>query len=133
PQIRQAASVSRMASPVGSNPAGALVEVRAYDGADNQWLEIGRTPIAVTTGVPAGQVRWRISKDGYETLEASPSGPPYEFTLAPANTIPSGMVLVPGGPFSLESTGETVELHDFWIDRFEVSNRAFKRFVDNGG
>ena len=122
-----------MATPVRTNPDGALVEMRAYNGVDDQWLAIGRAPIAAATGAPAGQVRWRISKEGYETLEASPSAPPYEFRLTPSKEITSGMVFVPGGEFSLESTGQTVKLPDFWIDRFEVTNRAFKQFVDAGG
>src|SRR5207245_5063743 len=32
-----------------------------------------------------------------------------------------------------ESTNETVTLPDFWIDRFEVTNRQFKQFMDAGG
>ena len=29
--------------------------------------------------------------------------------------------------------GSQVQLDDYWIDRFEVTNRQFKEFVDGGG
>lgn len=44
------------------------------------------------------------------------------------------MVHVPGGrsePF-LFST-RAVELDDFWIDKYEVTNRQFREFVERGG
>jgi len=42
------------------------------------------------------------------------------------------MVRVPAG--SPEIGGfPTVKLEEFWIDKFEVTNRAFKEFVDRGG
>ena len=42
-----------------------------------------------------------------------------------------------GQPFQLFMPGlehlPEVTLPDYWIDRHEVTNRAFKRFVDDGG
>jgi formylglycine-generating enzyme required for sulfatase activity len=43
-----------------------------------------------------------------------------------------GMVFVEGGSFALGVTN-SVTLPDFWIDKFELSNREFKRFMDAGG
>ena len=42
------------------------------------------------------------------------------------------MVRVPGGPFRYRNT-KPVRLDDFWLDRYEVTNRQFKEFVDQGG
>ncbi|MDQ6892103.1 MAG: SUMF1/EgtB/PvdO family nonheme iron enzyme [Acidobacteriota bacterium] len=42
------------------------------------------------------------------------------------------MVRVAGGPFSLRSL-PAVQLDDFWIDEYEVTNAQFKAFVDAGG
>ncbi|MFM2105603.1 MAG: hypothetical protein RL338_635 [Chloroflexota bacterium] len=48
----------------------------------------------------------------------------------------SGMVLVPAGPFLMgsdefprEGPVRTVELPDFWIDRYPVTNEAYRAFV----
>jgi dienelactone hydrolase len=42
------------------------------------------------------------------------------------------MAYVKGGPFSLGTAGNVV-LPDFWIDKYELTNREFKQFVDAGG
>ena len=61
------------------------------------------------------------------------------FALFPPDKVPAGMVRIasPGPTFqivmpSLEHLS-AVQLPDYWIDRHEVTNRAFKRFVDDGG
>jgi dienelactone hydrolase len=41
------------------------------------------------------------------------------------------MLRASGGPATVR--GQTVVLDDYWIDRFEVTNRQFKAFVDAGG
>ncbi len=54
------------------------------------------------------------------------------------------MVLIPAGDFFMgavddsnthydEIPGHRVYLDDFWIDRYEVTNRRYKRFVDETG
>lgn len=63
--------------------------------------------------------------------EAEPAAPP----------IPEDMVLIPAGPFTMGQDGSkpkngpahTVELPDYEIDRFEVTNDEFARFVDETG
>jgi formylglycine-generating enzyme required for sulfatase activity len=57
--------------------------------------------------------------------------------LYPRGELPSGMVYVPGGSYQLNiSRLEHVlplELHDYLIDRYEVTNRQYKEFVTAGG
>jgi dienelactone hydrolase len=55
-------------------------------------------------------------------------------TLAPEAAAPARMVLVnvPGGIYTIGIAG-TVPLTDFWIDKFEVTNREFTQFVAAGG
>ena len=50
------------------------------------------------------------------------------FALLPHGSTPDGMVRVPGGAVS--GIGQ---LPAFFIDKYEVTNKAFKRFVDAGG
>src|SRR4029077_10445218 len=80
--------------------------------------------------VPQGELRWKLVKAGFDTAEgASPVGP--VMIIRPTGEAPPGMVYVRGGPFRL-GTG-TGQVPDFWLDKYEVTNREFKRFVDAGG
>ncbi len=55
-----------------------------------------------------------------------------EFQLEPQGSTPPGMVRVPGGPYRY-GPAPAVELEDYWLDEYEVTNREFKEFVDAGG
>jgi sulfatase modifying factor 1 len=56
----------------------------------------------------------------------------------PSGAPPEGMVWVPGGPFVMgdatspdgDAPPHDVAVKGFWMDRTEVTNREFKRFVD---
>jgi tRNA A-37 threonylcarbamoyl transferase component Bud32 len=116
---------------INTDPPGADVLVKGYDEPGADWIALGTTPIDTRGGAVAAY-RWRISKPGYETFEGS--GPPISagdisFNLLPQGTIPPGMVRVPGT--ALPNGGGT--LPDFFMDRYEVTNKAFKAFVDAGG
>ena len=54
------------------------------------------------------------------------------YRLDPVDAVPPGMVRVVGGRDPVRF-GLVGELDDYWIDRFEVTNRQFKEFVDQGG
>ena len=112
-----------------AEPAGADVYFKDYFSVDGPWQYAGRVPLANTLA-PIGQLRWKIVKDGYDTAEGSSAIGPF-VTLRPAGEAPAGMVYVRtarsvDGPAS-------VTLPAFWIDKYEVTNREFKRFVDAGG
>jgi formylglycine-generating enzyme required for sulfatase activity/predicted Ser/Thr protein kinase len=115
-----------------TDPPGAEVEVKGYVTRDAAWLPLGRSPLKPVF-VPNQQLRFRISKAGYEPLEAAvaAAGPPIAFTLSPTNAAPQGMLRALGRPVVVR--GQTVTLDDYWIDRFEVTNRQFKAFMDAGG
>jgi eukaryotic-like serine/threonine-protein kinase len=112
-----------------TEPAGASVSIKGYDEPDADWIPLGASPIETRGLITA--FRWRITAPGYDTFEGS--GPPIgagEITLrlSPTGSVPAGMVRVPGGP--LRGGGR---LPEFFIDRYEVTNKAFKAFVDAGG
>ncbi len=62
---------------------------------------------------------------------------------AASEPAPPGMVWIPAGTFTMGGRGEharpdelpqhEVELEGFWMDRTEVTNRAFRAFVDETG
>jgi predicted esterase len=88
--------------------------------------------------VPYALAHWRIEKAGFESFEGAPFGVRPFMAMAggirldPAGSRPEEMVRVPGGPYA-RLRFPPVRLEDYWIDRYEVTNRRFKEFVDAGG
>ncbi len=112
---------------VDSNPSGADVFVKGY-GSKKDWLFVGRTPIKRAL-IPAGFNRWRIVKGSVSFEAASVANPPtFHFTL-PRPQDPEGMIFFPAGPVP----GDGTPLDDFWLDRYEVTNAAYRKFVLAGG
>ena len=126
---------------IHSTPEGADVSITAYAGKDAFSQRLGRTPIEHAK-LPYGFYRWRIEKEGYAPIEVASSGRsrhpypvPYsesgvtlDFVLDKKEEIPEGMLRV-----HTYSAGLDIELPDYFIDRTEVTNRQYKRFVDAGG
>jgi eukaryotic-like serine/threonine-protein kinase len=60
-----------------------------------------------------------------------------EQPLMKAGEVPTGMVPIPGGERRLRAfarpTAAPAKLNDYFIDKYEVSNRAFKAFIDARG
>ncbi len=116
---------------VTTDPEGADVSLASYR-APAGWFSLGRTPLHGVR-IPPTLIRLRVSKDGFQPIEGSGSpGAMNRYRLDPADVVPTGMVRVVGGrdPVRFRAVGD---VDDFWIDRFEVTNRAFKAFVDQGG
>ncbi|HEY6224432.1 MAG TPA: protein kinase, partial [Gemmatimonadales bacterium] len=123
-----------------TEPAGAVVSRREYAGADSSWEVFGTTPLD-SVWFPQGFSRLKIEKPGFRTwLGAAgpqwiPSAPVrLDSAAAPA----TAMVRVAGvARFSLSLPGldhlDPVPLDDYQIDRTEVTNADFQRFVDSGG
>jgi dienelactone hydrolase len=131
PRVQQAWANLAWPAKVTSEPAGADFSIRSYLAPGGRWVPVGRTP-ADSMRIPLGLLQWRFTKPGYDTLEVGQGIDALEFRLAPAGSVPYAMVLVPHGSFDLETTGEEVALPDYWLDRFEITNRQYKAFVDAG-
>jgi len=130
-QVREAWDHLVLHIDVESQPPGAEVAIHSYVGGD-RWLPLGRTPLK-DVSVPFGLLSWRFARSGYDTLLVGQGHDIMEFTLARSGAAPTGMVLVPSGSVQVESTGQPVDLPEFWLDRCEVTNRQYKAFVDAGG
>jgi formylglycine-generating enzyme required for sulfatase activity/dienelactone hydrolase/predicted Ser/Thr protein kinase len=128
---------------ITSTPDGADVSFGVIG--DDAWHPVGKTPLA-DVRVPRGILRWRIAREGFETLDlvrastlflppAIDSGLP----LAATGTLPPGMVAVPIPPGGIRLTltgfdfNRAIPAPNFFIDRQEVTNGEFKAFVDAGG
>jgi len=121
-----------------SEPAGASVYLKEYEDPDAEWTFLGVTPLEGVR-VPIGIFRWKMEKEGYETVHAAastwnpvveeglPAGHDLFRTLDQEGSVPPGIVRV-------EATETEVgPLGDFFIGRYEVTNREYKAFLDAGG
>ena len=116
---------------IRTTPPGAEVQIADYKQSNGEWQSLGQSPLEKIR-IPFGYFRWKTSKQGYETVEGA--GGPKELitiSLPPQGSLPAGMVAVPGGSFQWADTA-IVQLDDYWIDKYEVTNREFKKFVDAG-
>jgi serine/threonine protein kinase len=113
-----------------SDPPGATVYVKGYDHPEREWIHLGETPLeGAQLPVPA---RFRVEKHGYVTFEGAPFDLGITFRLFTEDEIPPGMVHVPAGRVSFRSQAP-VQVGEFWLDRYEVTNREYKAFIDDGG
>jgi len=112
-------------------PPDANIYIRDYADAedkDRSWELLGRSPVA-SDRIPDVYFRLRIVKDGFEPLEIGTSSRVGLIQLHRPSEIPAGMVWV-----SAILKGEAPAQADgFWMDKYEVTNRRFKEFVDAGG
>jgi cephalosporin-C deacetylase-like acetyl esterase/predicted Ser/Thr protein kinase len=132
---------------IHSSPEGADVYAKPYEATSADWQLLGRTPLKQVR-LPMAFLRWKVQKEAHGTLEVTMEEGKWNdlrnnrpvnlnFVLTKAEDIPAGMVRVPGGSSSLDIAGmdylKEVALQDYWIGRYEVTNREFKRFLDAGG
>jgi len=141
--LRLLPEISRRYS-VETTPEGGDVIVKEYSAPESSWRLLGRSPVAAVR-LPLGLYHWKVEKAGFAPVERvggrmRPGGDPQvvlRVALDPAGSIPPEMVHVPGGKVGIQIPGlehlPAVELGDYLIDRTEVTNRQFKRFVDAGG
>jgi formylglycine-generating enzyme required for sulfatase activity/dienelactone hydrolase len=116
-----------------TRPPDVELAFKNYLDMNGDWEPLGRTSQGWET-LPFGYYRVRISRAGYAPIEVSSTaiGRRVPITLVTENSTPPNMVRVPGGEYGI-SVAKPVLLPDFWLDKYEVTNREFKRFVDAGG
>jgi eukaryotic-like serine/threonine-protein kinase len=139
PHLKQFADEQTAAVSITSDPTGAQVELQDYLAPDSAWRVFGKTPLNGIR-IPNGYFRWKVSKPGVgEMIGAPETQGKMEFPLAEAVKAPAEMVYVPGtgvdrttfsafigwlGPYTLPA---------YYVDRHEVTNREYQKFVDSGG
>ena len=118
-------------------PAGADVYRQDYSAPDGPWELLGKTPLDARIPLTPSYSRLKIVKSGFEpVLDVTRPGS-RKYQLDAVGSLGDGMVRVAGGKVGVFLVGldhlDPIDLGDYAIDRFETTNRQFKRFVDAGG
>ncbi len=135
---------------IETTPEGVEVSRRDYADATAPWEPVGRTPLT-NLRQPRGMYVWKFEKPGFDPVLRTTSALFGWYPPTPGHAVrgvvmldetgkrPTGMVRVSPAHYSkvlfipgYEGMPE-LELPDYWIDQYEVTNRQFKRFVDEGG
>lgn len=127
---------------IRTEPPGASVYMKEYETPDAEWTYLGVTPLEKAR-VPVGIFRWKFEKAGYETVLAAAStwarGSAFQRglrTLDPSDLVRTldKVGSLPAGMVRVSATDTSVgRLEDFFIGRYEVTNREYRAFVDAGG
>lgn len=135
---------------IDTQPSGANVARRAYGDTSLAWEVVGVTPLK-DVRQPRGNFVWKFDKPGFEPVFRLTYALFPKFAPAPGDHLssrvtldepgenPPGMVRVEPAKYfktlfipGYEAAPE-LALSDYWIDQYEVTNRQFKVFVDQGG
>ena len=137
PQLQAFAKDNARPVSITSEPVGAQVEIQDYLAPDDPWHNLGTTPIA-NLSIPKGYFRWKVTRPGMAPIVSAPeTSSEMHFPLTAAQQAPAGMVYDPGGRWSdyvgfLGWIGP-YDLPSYYIDKNEVTNLEYQRFVDSGG
>lgn len=130
---------------IQTDPEGAKLYIADYNNVSGSYHFLGISPLN-NVSIPVGLLRFKIEKDGYETVFCSGRFPLFKapsevadlkFPIDKKGALPPGMVRVIGGTVQIQIPGledkAAVQLDDFWMDKYEVTNREYKAFVKNRG
>jgi predicted esterase len=135
PALKQVETRNLWPYPILTTPPGADVFFREYGNPQASWEYLGKTPLENAKFLWA-QYALKLVKDGYEPVEVTSeyiagSGT-QNILLDPIGTLPKNMVHIPPGEVSVSGLAPT-QLDDFLMDKYEVTNAEFKKFIDAGG
>jgi eukaryotic-like serine/threonine-protein kinase len=138
PEIEKLRRVYGIPWALQTSPPGVDVYFKPYMAPDAPWEVLGKSPIPQVWMEPRPAYRLRMAKAGFETLEAaleatsgSDNTRSLSVRLTPKGDGPPGMVFASGGPNPLLPAGAV--LPDYWIDKYEVTNRHYNEFIAAGG
>jgi serine/threonine protein kinase/dienelactone hydrolase len=111
---------------IKTEPPGADIYWKEYKAPDSEWEYLGVSPLE-NVRLPSGIFRWKMEKQGYETVLAANLRGDLVRVLDEIGNIPEGMVRVAGAETDLG------KVEDFFVDKFEVTNKQYKEFMNDGG
>ena len=124
-------------SDIETDPPGARVYRQAMDAPADEWEDLGTAPLTFVRFPRHKGYRLRFELEGYRTAEilqwSNTKGKrqfPIPFNpvrLDPIDVLPEEMVRIAG------FTHDLVDYSDYFMDRYEVRNRDYEKFVAAGG
>jgi eukaryotic-like serine/threonine-protein kinase len=116
-----------------TDPPGADVYIKEYSDTSGIWNKLGLTPLDSIKVPVSTFYRFKIEKSGYETVFAvTRTGiDTLSRKLFEQGTIPPGMVYVDGYYDEVKNSFDTK--NGFFLDKYEITNKQYKEFIDNGG
>ena len=121
---------------IETDPSGAQVYRQPVDAAEDEWEDLGTTPLKSVRFAEGEGYRLRFELMGYRSVELLHTAirgfldllePVNSVRLDPVDILPEEMVRIPG------FTQDLVDYADFFMDRFEVTNREYEHFVAAAG
>ena len=149
PKLRKLWPQMSWTASITTNPAGATVYRKGYADPAAPWELVGTTPIAKLRSSLVDH-RWKFVRSGFVPVEIAdfPDGTSAGDSIVVSLTKEpgDGMIRIELGagankttPVGLWGFAEGLDrlppipFEDFWIDKFEVTNREYKEFLDRGG
>ncbi len=125
---------------VKTEPPGAKIFIKDFESPKQEWKSLGLSPLE-NIRLPIGFFRWKIEKDGYETVQAASSSWSSVDLMIDGSSDPNNLMRhldkaedLPPGMVRVEETETPIgKLASFLVDKYEVTNRQYKEFVDTGG
>ena len=139
PDSAREAVLSSVSTPttVRSDPQGASVSWRPYDRPDMEWEVVGTTPIEWRS--PRDAIAIQVEHEGYVSRILGGRGGTLNVRLRRLNDVQAYALHMRSRSLGV-ATLEARLVHalprrvgEYLIDRYEVTNRQFKEFVDAGG
>lgn len=122
-----------------SDPPGARLYRRDYNAIDTNWIFVGETPLN-SVRIPYSYSMIKLVKDGYQTVYDATNSSVLRhryYILDRIGSLPKNMVHIPGIKISFPrlspADSNAVVIKDYLIDKYEVTNKEYKAFVDSGG
>jgi eukaryotic-like serine/threonine-protein kinase len=125
-----------------SEPSGANFFWKNYNEPLSDWNYIGTTPM-LNVRFPSGHFRLKIERSGFETLLMAgflwPSDSLYKVKLKldSVGSLPEKMIRIPSQTTPMLIIGlekyKGKRVGEFFADKYEVTNKDYKKFIDSGG
>ena len=116
--------------PALTMPPGADIFFRGYRDTQGHWERLGKTPMNLQ--LIDAEYAMKFAKDGYEPVELTSQYSAEDIILDPVGSLPKNMVHIPPSKIGVAGL-PPIDLDDFLIDKYEVTNLEFKKFIDAGG
>ncbi len=158
PELHELAAQATRPLTITTTPPGAEIYIKDYTDVEGEWQFLGTSPLR-NVRISRAFKRWKILREGFDTIEGCELvesanyirrvNPIHmDFVLDEQGVLPAGMLHVwlnrnkyTGSPapdfpgpqiFGLRHL-PPLDLQEFYLDKFEITNEQYQKFVSGGG